>query len=168
MTYQPGSKTETKPQDKALLYALKLLSMRMHSEKELLKKLYAKKFPSGEIKALMEKLKEKKLISDSAFARAYTDQLRNKATGDVKIKFQLRRKGISDKTIEEHFDRESSEDQRKRALDLAQLKLKPGKERDQKEKKRIYDYLVRKGFDYEICRDVMGKLSNTKEDSAWD
>ena len=168
MTNQTGVKTEKKPKNKALLYALKLLSMRMHSEKELVNKLYAKKFSTAEIKDLVAKLKEKKLIDDSAFVRTYSDQLRYKAIGDVRIKFQLKRKGIKDKTIEEHFDKEAPIDQKKRALDLAQLKLRPGREKNPKEKKRIYDFLVRKGFDYEVCRDVIGKLMQTKEDAAWD
>ncbi|MBI4971358.1 MAG: regulatory protein RecX [Candidatus Omnitrophica bacterium] len=158
----------TKEKNQALVYALKLLGMRMHSEKELLKKLYAKKFPPAEIYALIEKLKERKLIDDSVFTRAYVDQLRNKATGDVRIRFQLKKKGLGEKIIEECFDKENREDQRKRALDLASLKIKPDKSADPKERKRIYDYLTRKGFDYEICRDVMGQLMKTKDDLAWD
>jgi len=159
---------KTKDQDKALLYALKLLSMRMHSEKELTKKLYAKKFHPAEIHALLEKLKERKLIDDSVFTRTYVDQLRNKATGDIRIKFQLKKKGLSEKTIENCFSKENADDQRKRALEIASLKLKPGKGADPKERKRIFDYLVRKGFDFEICRDVMGKLMKMKDASAWD
>ncbi len=157
-----------KEKDLTLLYALKLLSMRMHTEKELQRKMYAKSFPSVEIRKTLELLKEKKLLDDSAFAKAYTEQLRNKANGDIRIRFQLKKRGLSEKTISEGFQKEGPEDQRKRALEIAELKLKPGKQSDPKERKRLYDYLVRKGFDYQVCRDVIGRIIKIKDDAAWD
>ena len=78
---------QKKEKDQALLYALKILSMRMHSEKELARKLHAKKFHPAEIHALIEKLKEQNLIDDSAFTKAYVEQLRNTATAAIRIKF---------------------------------------------------------------------------------
>ena len=160
--------TDKKEKDQALLYALKVLSIRMHSEKELTKKLYAKKFHPAEIHALIEKLKQEKLIDDSVFTRTYVDQLRNRATGDIRIKFELKKKGLGDKTIEEGFDKENRDDQKKRALEVAEQKLKPGKQQDLKERKRLFDYLVRKGFDYDVCRDVMNQLMKVKDEPAWD
>lgn len=140
----------------------------MHSEKELVKKLHAKKFHPAEIHALIEKLKDEKLIDDAVFTKAYVEQLRNRATGDIRIKFQLKKKGLGDKTIEESFSKEGRDDQKQRALELAELKLKPGKQKDLKERKRLFDYLVRKGFDFDVCRDVINQLMKMKDESEWD
>lgn len=144
--------------DPAMVYALRLLSIRMRSEKELRNKLAEKKYPLERVHALIDRLKQAKLIDDSKFVRAYIEELRGKSRGDVRIRFELKRKGIREKTIEECFDKENREAQTERALELARSKSRLFKDFGQKEKKRLYDFLVRRGFEFEVCREVIENL----------
>lgn len=152
----------------ALGCALKLLSLRMHTEHELIKKLYAKKLSPADIRSALAVLKTKGLINDARFAKTYSEELRRKASGDIRIRFQLKQKGLSEQLISECFEKENPEQQYERALEAAQMKLKPNQALEPKEKKRLYDLLVRKGFDYEVCRKVIHQLAKCSESNEWE
>lgn len=62
---------ERKAPATALQYAVKLLSARPYSEKKLKEKLYARKYPTPEIRAALDRLKSERLLDDRKYAEDY-------------------------------------------------------------------------------------------------
>ena len=73
---------------------------------------------------------------------------------------ELKRHGIPKKISDELLEKLSDEDETGRALEQARLKWAGWSQLDpQKRKKRLYDFLIRKGYDFQIAQDVLQKLS---------
>jgi len=157
------SEEKKESKDKAMLYALRVLGMRMHSEAELRKKFRIKNFSRSEIETAIEKLKNSKLINDLKFTEVYLEELRAKGLGDIQVKQKLKLRGLKDDLIDSVFEPEPYELQLEKALDLAQTKIDIDKPINAKDKNRIYSFLARKGFDFEICRSVVDNLKSEQE-----
>ena len=75
--------------------AMRLLSLRAHSEGELRRKL-ARTVPGETADAVIEELREKGYLDDEAFARDLAEELfRRKAYGPERIRMELLNRGIS-------------------------------------------------------------------------
>lgn len=146
-------------------------SFRQHSEKEVkdyLKNLsYKRKLKDmDEISEvvtflLIERLKKKGLINDLEFAKAWVEsRRRSKQKGMNALKSELFQKGIDKEIVEEVVRLQVtgySED------DLAELALEKKMKSWQnlepaKKKQKALEFLMRKGFDYEICKEVIEKI----------
>jgi len=146
-----------------------LFNIRQRSEREVkdyLKNLsYKRKIKGDEeippiaIDLLIEKLKQKGLLNDEEFAKAWV-QARSKKKGLVVIKGELFRKGI-DREIIEQVTGEESLGSRQQIV-AEQLLVKrwdrfknlPSLEK----RKKSYDFLLRRGFDYEMVSEIIEKL----------
>ncbi|MEM7565176.1 MAG: regulatory protein RecX [Pseudomonadota bacterium] len=80
--------------------AMDLLARREHSEKELRQKLKTREFDTDEIETALQKLIEDGLLSDERFAESYVNHRVNAGLGPMKIRFELRQKGINDALAE--------------------------------------------------------------------
>lgn len=81
--------------------ALRFLSYRPRSEKEIRDKLLRKKAPKEIIEKIIEKLKEKKFINDEEFGRWWIEnRLRFKPQGIRLTELELRNKGIDKELID--------------------------------------------------------------------
>lgn len=90
---------------KALMQkAIYLLSMREHSVQELAGKLNAKSDNSAAVPAVMEFLLENDYVSDIRFTESFVRFRANKGQGPIKIRSELRAKGVSTLLIDEHLD----------------------------------------------------------------
>ncbi len=155
------SKENKEPvKNKALLYALRVIGIRMHSEAELTKKMVLKKHTSADIKETLDVLKKNRLINDVRFIEVYVEELRDKGVGNLQIVNKLKQRGITTTQIEENFEPENSTSQMERAMELAQSRMPSNGEFDNKVKNRIYNFLARKGFDFEICRTIVEKMDS--------
>ncbi|MFZ3071934.1 MAG: regulatory protein RecX, partial [Thermodesulfobacteriota bacterium] len=82
--------------------ALRLLSFRAHTEKELRRKLVKKGFPAIEIAAITEKLKKLGYLDDRVFSKILAaSRSKNKNWGRIKIAAELRDKGVERDIIQE-------------------------------------------------------------------
>ena len=97
-----------------------LLAQREHSAHELRRKLRARDYDEDAISATLRELQADGLQSDIRFTEAYVRQRFRAGLGPLKIRFELRQKGIDDAITEtlleplaEHWD-ESMEKQRVR------------------------------------------------------
>lgn len=145
-------------------------SIRQHSEKEVRDYFRTKNFklkikkeePISDlaVEALIENLKEKKLINDLEFARAWTEARRkSKQKGIRVIKAELYQKGIDKEIIEEALsvrgEGESEEELAKQALEK---KMKAWKNLEFKKlRQKATEFLLRRGFEYEVSKDVVEK-----------
>ena len=142
--------------------AFSYLARRDHSEKELSDKLRRKGFRESIIIGLIEDLKLSQLINDGTFSRQFArNKIIQKSIGRRELAFSLKQKGISKDILEATLEEVYSEyDEKELALRLANQKLKTIKNIEPiKVKKRISDFLFRRGFNWEIVEQVFEEIS---------
>jgi regulatory protein len=139
--------------------ALKFLSYRMRSERELRDKLKKKEFAQNLIDEVVKDLKRVNLIDDYEFASAFVrDRISNNPRGKILLKQELWKKGIKkeiiEKALKEYFKDENEE------LILAKELLRKRKKRyesldENVAKRRLMSFLLRRGFSYDIVKQVL-------------
>lgn len=138
--------------------AFRYLAGRAHSEKELRTKLLHKGYDEKLVSEVISELKEQKFIDDLEFALSYArSRMLNKPMGERLLRRELWQKGINEahiqKAVEEAY---SKKEQAEFARDL--VKSRKTRNRDletEKRKKRLYDFLLRRGFDWDIAKEVV-------------
>ena len=83
--------------------AIQYLAMREHSYLELSRKLQQKGYEDAEIDHALSKLIEDNLLSDERFGEAFVRSRVSKGQGPVRIRMELRDKGLNDFQIEQSF-----------------------------------------------------------------
>lgn len=98
--------------EKYLNSALRFLSFRPRSEKEIRDKLIGKKAPQEIIERVITSLKDHKFLNDEDFARWFIEQrLRFRPKGLRIIKLELKQKGIDSEIIESAISNLSTDDE---------------------------------------------------------
>ncbi len=145
----------------AWMISLRLLAATPKSRKELTRKLTEKGFDPGIVEETLDGLEQKGLLSDRAYAQNLISRFVNeKPSGKRKISFELKRRGVPGKIQQELLDGISVEQETENARDLARLKWERFKSLEpEKRKKRVYDFLLRRGFDFNLVRDVMQEIT---------
>jgi len=160
---QKITKEERKKEAKDV--ALKILSFRRRTEKQVKDKLQKKGFDEKTIKATIDKLKEFDLINDLEFATAWVkDRLAFKPRGKKLLKQELWKKGIKKEMIEQVTE-ELCQDEDKSALELLEKIKKRYKDLEPKAaKRRMFNFLLRRGFSYEVARQVLAQITQSLVD----
>lgn len=144
--------------------AINFCNYKMRSESEVRKKLYTLKTDDKVIDKVISYLKEKAYINDETYSREYFNQcLKYKRYSLLRTRQKLIEKGIKKNIIEELISREDIGNiEYENALYNAEKKSRLKDLEDAKEYQKIYMYLVRNGFSYEMSRSVMEELKNDK------
>jgi regulatory protein len=87
------------PSAKARQVALGLLARREHSVLELNHKLLRRGFGSAEVEQVIEGLSAENLLSDVRFAEVYAHSRVDRGYGPLRIRRELRERGVSDDTV---------------------------------------------------------------------
>ncbi len=143
---------------KAKDQALKFLTYRQRSEKEIIDKLKKKGFEESIIDNTLNYLKKYKLVDDMEFAKAFMkDKINLNKFGPIRIKHELYKKGIDNNIIEKIL--EEDDDEYNRALNLAKKKL-PSYKNDDKNAiyRKLGGFLQRKGYSYDCIFKVLKEL----------
>ena len=145
---------------KARAYVFLLLKYRQRSENEIRERLSRKKFPEEAIKDTIAFLKEKKFIDDNIFARAWISERLKKGLGPRRLVQELKFKGIEKQVIENNLrEAKESYNELEIARELAAGRLNRLRGLDfQIAKRRVYGYLLRRGFSPEIVMDVLNQI----------
>jgi regulatory protein len=146
--------------------AYTLLGKRLHSVYELRTKLRQKKYDVDLIQLTIEDLLNGHYLDDMKFAEMYSEEkLRLRLWGKTKLKSELLKKGVSSAIItavlEEKFP--EADEELNNASQLVQKKYNQLKNRNmehQKLVKRLYAFLISKGYSYDISRQAIEKLFN--------
>lgn len=146
--------------------AYRLLSLRPHSEKELEKKLREKGFPAVVIKETLEKLHDLKYLNDASFAVSWARNLAvNKLWGNKKIAASLREKGLTADLIDSSIEQARQELQEEEAIEIL-IRKKAARKKlsasDVKEKRKIFQTLMGRGFPPGLILNKLGRIK--KED----
>jgi regulatory protein len=147
--------------DKVKAYAFFLLKFRPRSEDEIRARLKKKRFDAKIIEETLSFLKEKGFIDDAYFARVWVESRIRKPLGIRRLKQELKLKGIDSGIIESQISEiKKSYPEDKIVSRLVEEKLDRLKGIDpQKAKKRVYSWLLRRGFSPEI---IITAISNYK------
>ena len=86
------------------LCALDILARREHSKFELQNKLSAKGFAIGDIARVIQDLVGQGLQSDARFVESYVNMRRKRGFGPIRIKAELRERGIDSELSERFLD----------------------------------------------------------------
>lgn len=145
--------------------ALKIVERSYRTEKEIFNKLITKEYSKESINRTIEFLREYNLINDRNYVKMYVkDKL--KSQGKNKIKYNLKRKGISDELIIEELCKIDDEDSKNGAIILAQKKYNELKRRESDQYKlsqKLYRFLISKGYNYDLASDVMKEVIKKDE-----
>lgn len=145
-----------------------LFARRQRTEKEVkdyLKNLSFKRKVKGQdeitdlvIESTVQKLKQKGLLNDLQFAQSWVEaRSKSKKKGKIALKAELYQKGLDKETIEKTLE-QTNIDEDKLAEEALQKKLKSWRGLEQKEfKKKASEYLLRRGFGYELVKDLIDK-----------
>ncbi|MEO8514255.1 MAG: RecX family transcriptional regulator [Ignavibacteria bacterium] len=138
--------------------AFDFLSYRVRSISEIKKKLRTKKLSEENIEKVIVHLTELHLVNDEDFARQLVkEKIKNKPAGRKLLQQKLFEKGIPKTIGEEVLNSILTEETEKELALKVYDKLKPklkGLE-IQERKRKIYETLARKGFDYEIINEII-------------
>lgn len=152
---------------KATARALHFLGFRQRSENEVRQKLREKEFPDDVVDRVLEKLRRNNLIGDADFAESWVaNRSLHRPRGARMLQQELRQKGISTETIAAVMP--NQEDELANAVSALQ-KILQSKERawqDLEEKERYQkavQYLMRRGFNYSICKTAWDECAEEKE-----
>lgn len=150
----------------AYIQIVSTLNYGMKTEKEMIDKLKEKGYEEDAIQKAIMKAKDYNLINDDYYIELY---IKTKAIpakwGEQKIISNLYKKGININDIKlkitEMYDEEDKYDN---AYSLAIKKLKTIKEADiNKKKQKLNQFLLGKGYSYEIVSKVIKNILNDEE-----
>ncbi len=141
---------------KAFDNALNILSYRSHSQKEISDKL-SKKYETPVIDKVIEKLKATNLINDNDFTERYIEQSKK---GKKLVKLDLLKRGVDKDLIEKYLENKDEDLELENARKISEQVLKKYEKKDKIiKKKKLYETLTRKGFSYDIYKQIIQKKS---------
>ena len=140
---------------RAKLRAMHLLERMDRTEAELYTKLKRDLYPEDIIEIAMQYVKSFGYIGDKGYARRFVES-RQGSKSKLEIKMSLLQKGISKEIVSEvleaYYDGQDESMAIQRLLDKKRFTAETATE---EEKRKIYGYLMRKGFAYEDIRRVV-------------
>lgn len=145
--------------------ALKFLSYRPRSEKEVRDKLIKIKTPEILIEEIIKKLRDYKFLDDLEFAKMFARERSILKHKPVRvIKFELKQKGISEDLIEEVLtDSKEEEKDLEKAKEIIQKKIIRYKGLDSyKIREKLSRFLVSRGFDYDTIKEAIDEALTKK------
>ena len=137
--------------------AYRFLSYRPRSEAEMKDRLHRRGFVDSQIEIVINKLKEQKLLDDTAFAQFWKenrDAFRPRSQRMTRM--ELRRKGVADEIIKEVTDDSNDMDSAYQAA-LKKAQRLSGEDYEVF-RRRLGDYLKRRGFGYTVINQTVKRL----------
>jgi len=146
-------------QERAIQQALLFLSYRARSESEIRKNLRKHEIPEGVIEETIARLRQDGLANDDQFARAWVE---NRAVFRPRSRrmmaMELRQKGLDEEIASAALEEVDDE---ALAYEAAQKKSTRFKKLDWQEfRKKLSEFLARRGFSYAVIAPVVTKVWN--------
>lgn len=140
--------------------ALRFLSYRQRSEKEIRDKLKQKDFEDDFINNTITYLKNNNYLNDLAFAESFArDKIHLNKHGPQKIRYDLYRKGISDEIIDQILEEDDTEYER--AMELAKKKMYSYRNDDRDAQyRKLGGFLQRRGYSASCVYKILDELIN--------
>ncbi len=140
-------------------YALKVVGFKDRTEKEIREKLTQKGYDEITIEDETQFLKNYGFINDSRYAERFiSDAINLKKWGKARIKTELLRKGIDREIIENTIEDAFSEIDDDRLLSEMQRRFKNSDFSNIKERTRIFNFYLRRGFSPNEIKGAMNRI----------
>ncbi|MBS7530844.1 RecX family transcriptional regulator [Hazenella sp. IB182353] len=142
------------------LKALRYLSYRPRTCNEVRIYLAKLELNPDDIEHMIAELKDCGYLDDRKYAHAWVkERKRNKGYGWLKVKQELKAKGISDRWIEEVHSQFAQEEQRQLAMEIAERRyLRIQHDPWPKIERKLGQYLQRRGFSLSEIYDVLAHI----------
>jgi regulatory protein len=117
---------------------------------------------------IVSELKRVGEIDDAKFAKLWVEsRMQSNPAGDVVLRHELKEKGLSGPVIEAALEEKARNyDEYKVAFRMAEERFaRLGKIDKKKALKRLYDFLCRRGFAYEVVRKIIEKMTGASPGS---
>lgn len=147
---------EAEQKKQAMISALRLLAAGDKSERDLTDKLRQKGFSVAITQATLTQLIQEGLLSDHIFAQKLAERvLKGKRAGTHRLAFELKRKHIPENIRKQILSSVNPDEQRQQAFEIAALKVTSLRDTNPRIlRKKLYDFLVRKGYDFQLAQDT--------------
>lgn len=148
-----------------MISSLRILAASPKSRKTLQEKLEAKGYPSVVVQKTLSTLERQGLLNDRVFAQGVLQSYSHyRAAGRKRVAFEMKKKGVLPQTVDEVLQQYRPEDEFAKAVELARdRKERWQKMESAKKKKKLYDFLCRRGFDFGMVRDVLDQVMREKD-----
>lgn len=147
-----------KAQDAALHY----IGYKMRTTQEVRRKLQEKEYTEDVIDEVMEFLEKYGYVNDREYCEKYIcERLRLRPKSGYALKIELRQKGVAAGIIEEALS-ETQIDEARDALGWLEKKAREWPP-DEREKKRLQGFLLRKGYSYDVIREAFRRMDEGDE-----
>ena len=148
----------------AMERAVKLLSMRDHSEGELREKLYQAGYPDVVIDQVIDKLEIMNLVDDENFAESWVES-RAPRHGRKRLEQELTRKGVARDTARRAVSTLTDEDQLQDAVRLVgKFLARTHGDMDRSLYQRTLAMLARHGYDADIARKAIESIARGEDE----
>jgi regulatory protein len=145
--------------------ALHFLSYRPRSEKEVRQRLRRRGFNGKIIDEVILKLRERRLIDDAAFSEYWRNNRLSFSPRSVRqIKLELRQKGVATETADDAV-KDLDDDNSVYEAGLKKARRLSGLDYDDF-RRRLYDYLRRRGFGYGNVKGAVARLWEEKQSGS--
>ena len=132
--------------------AMDLLARREHGMSELRQKLISKGYAQSDVDAQLQRLTQENLLSDRRFVESYVNFRSKKGFGPLRIRQELKGKGLDSALIDEYLD--NDELWRNIAAEVREKRFGAAVPRDYKEVARQMRFLQYRGFNNEQLREL--------------
>ncbi len=143
-----------KSRKRTLQRAVNLLAAKPRSIGELRQRLSEKPWATEDaVEYALEKLKEHKYLDDANFAETFANyRIKQKPMGRSRVAMDLTRKQVDRDTANAALDKVFEETPEQELIDEAinRYTRTRGMPQDRQASKRLYDYLMRRGFSYDL------------------
>jgi regulatory protein len=155
--------------EKTMTRALKLLSYKPRSVAEMRARLNEKEWADAQVvEQVIARLIELGYLDDEQFAARYADaRLTVKPLGRTRLRRDLQRRKVSaqvvEQALEQAYEEHSEEELIARAI-AKRTRLK-GAPATREETKKLFDYLIRRGFSYDLVLKKVRELNKLAANS---
>ena len=154
--YIQNSLIYIKAQDTALHY----IGYKMRTVKEIRMKLEEKEFSEEIIERVIEFLEKYGYADDREYCRKYIrEKLRMKPKSGYALKIELRQRGISSRIIDEVMAETEMDEEGDAFCWLERKSRGNWPPADDKQKQKLYDFLLRKGYSYDIIGEAFREMN---------
>lgn len=159
---------EKRLRSRTMQRAANLLAAKPRSIGELRARLLEKQWATEDaVDYALDKLKQHGYLNDAAFAEQFaSSRVRQKPVGRSRVALDLSRKQIDRETASQALDKVFEETPEGDLLDeaITRYTRTKGAPQDRAAQKRLYDYLMRRGFSYDLIQKRVRAASEATDD----
>lgn len=141
--------------------AMHLLERQERTEYQLKEKLRQNEYPSAAIEDAVSYVKKYHYLDDERYARTFVHFHQDKKSR-LRLQMDLKKRGIANDIIEKSLEEEFVSDEKEKIKELLYKKKFNGEKSDSAEFRRIYQFLMRRGFK---SAEVLSVMKGFSEDS---